>query len=205
MRMVQQSYEIIKFPENALQEIEADARTCYQSHDKITDESAEKLACKLIDKGHGAMLEFADVKVKFITNRGISHELVRHRPCSFAQESTRYVRYNDVDFIEPEWWLRAKVDQRQSWLDAMCSAEEKYTALLDSGLSPQDARGVLPADTKTEIRVKTNIREWRHIFSLRCARSAHPQMRSLLAPLLADFKQLMPVFFDDISSELLTV
>ena len=100
MKLIRQSHKIISIPENILQTIESIGRTCYKSEDKITESSAEGFVNKLINKKHHAMIEFGDIIVKFITNRGVTHELVRHRLCSFAQESTRYVRYDgEMEFL----------------------------------------------------------------------------------------------------------
>jgi thymidylate synthase (FAD) len=155
----------------------------------------------LIDQGHHAMLEFGDIIVRFITNRGVTHELVRHRLCSFAQESTRYVRYDGrMEFIRPVWFDDLSEFDRniETWKSAMLSAENHYRYLLEGGWRPEQAREVLPNSLKTEIVVKANIREWRHIFQLRTSRKAHPQMRALMIPLLTELREKIPVVFDDI-------
>ncbi|MDY6893799.1 MAG: FAD-dependent thymidylate synthase [Thermotogota bacterium] len=179
--------------------MELAGRTCYKSEDNITNESAAKFVKMLIDRKHHAMIEFGDIIVKFITNRGVTHELVRHRLCSFAQESTRYVNYgrDDIKFIKPVWICMEH--QLGLWKLAMSIAEDFYKALLREGWQPQQAREVLPNSLKTEIVVKANIREWRHIFNLRCSKNAHPQMRALMIPLLEELKEKLPVVFDDIT------
>ena len=104
MKIIEQYHEILSLPENNLQMLEKAGRTCYKSEDKITQDSAEKFVDMLVRKGHHAMIEFGDIIVKFVTNRGVTHELVRHRHCSFAQESTRYVKYEgEMEFIKPVW------------------------------------------------------------------------------------------------------
>jgi len=199
MKLIQQSYEILDLPINALQMIEKAGRTCYKSEDKITDESAASFVKGLIKRNHHAMIEFGDITVRFITNRGVTHELVRHRLCSFAQESTRYVRYNgDMEFIIPEWFAEESNYSEAIFMGACYEAENSYKKLLDAGWSPQQAREVLPNSLKTELVVKGNIREWRHIFTLRCANTAHPQMYALMRPLLKELQTKLPILFDDI-------
>ena len=155
----------------------------------------------LIDRKHHAMIEFGDIIVKFVTNRGVTHELVRHRLCSFAQESTRYVNYggDDIVFIKPVWFERSRFLQKLIWKCTIKISETAYKLLLKFKWQPQQAREVLPNSLKTEIVVKANIREWRHIFTLRCNKAAHPQMRALMIPLLEELKEKLPVVFDDIN------
>jgi len=200
MRIVEQSHEIMECSDDALQLIERAGRTCYKSEDKITDDSAERFVKMLIDRGHHAMLEFGWIVVKFITNRGVTHELVRHRPASYAQESTRYVNYggDDIQFIKPVWYEGTSPMAKYLWRRSMNSAETAYKALLGAGWRPEQAREVLPNSLKTEIVAMGNTREWRHIFSLRCSNAAHPQMRALMRPLLAEVRSRIPVLFDDV-------
>jgi thymidylate synthase (FAD) len=209
MKIINQRHEIIALPEQLLETIEKCGRACYKSEDKITPESAPKFVGMLRDRGHHAMIEFGDITVRFITNRGVTHELVRHRHCSFAQESTRYVRYDGgMEFIRPVWCSEGvlsgnitdpTIDLLENrWLYSMRKAEQDYRYLLNSGWRPEQARDVLPNAMKTEIVVKANIREWRHIFTLRTAKAAHPQMRALMLPLLAELKEKLPVVFDDL-------
>jgi thymidylate synthase (FAD) len=167
--------------------------------------SSHKFAKMLIDRGHHAMIEFGDITVRFITNRGVTHELVRHRLFSFAQESTRYVRYDgQMEFIRPVWMsmgsIAQKAPQSPEWVFLnMCEdAEFAYNDLIKKGWRPEQAREVLPNSLKTEIVVKGNIREWRHCFQLRTSRKAHPQIRALMLPLLAELKTKIPVIFDGI-------
>lgn len=190
-----------------LKEIELAARTCYKSEDKISenDESAKKLIKMLITKGHYAMLEHGpSISVKFITDRGVSHELVRHRLASFAQESTRYCNYGSEKFGREITVIQPVFDGDQdcsvitAWENAMADAEKHYMYMLDHGASPQIARSVLPNSLKTEIIVKADITEWRHILKLRTDKAAHPQMRDLMTDLLKWFKFTIPVLFDDI-------
>ena len=205
MKIIEPSYEILTPINGAeLQRIERVARTCYKSEDKIGPGSAEKIISMLIKNDHMAMIEFFDITVKFIHNRGFSHEMVRHRLCSFAQESTRYCNYsadkfeNTITIINPYWLDSDCSFIANLWYDAMQKAEKSYFALIKAGLPAQAARGVLPNDLKTEINVKANLREWRQIFKLRTSSAAHPDMRRVMVPLLQELKNLIPIVFDDL-------
>lgn len=189
-----------------LEKIEQVARTCYKSEGKIQEGSAAKMVASLIKSGHEAMLEHASVTVKFVVDRGISHELVRHRLASFAQESTRYYNYSkddfgsEITFIIPEY-LEYKSEGWNIWKESMKQAEDAYFKMLDFGLSPQQARAVLPNSLKTEVVMTANLREWRHFFKLRALGTTgkpHPQMLEVAVPLLEDMKNLIPVVFDDL-------
>lgn len=192
--------------QKVLQKIEAAARTCYKSEGKIQEGSAAKLVAGLIKSGHEAMLEHASVTVKFVVDRGISHELVRHRLASFAQESTRYCNYSkddfgsEITFIIPDY-LEYKSEGWNIWKESMKQAEDAYFKMLDFGLSPQQARAVLPNSLKTEVVMTANLSEWRHFFKLRALGTTgkpHPQMLEVAVPLLEDMKNLIPVVFDDL-------
>lgn len=192
-----------------LKDIEEDARTCYKSEDKIVEEeceSAKKLLERLIASGHEAMLEHSQLSVKFICDRGVSHEIVRHRLCSFAQESTRYCNYskdkfdNEITVIEPSFY-HGRLQEYATWRLSCEQCERTYFSLLETGSTPQEARSVLPHSLKTEIVVTANFREWRNILKLRTAPDAHPQIRELMIPLLYDLQDTIPVIFDDIEAE----
>jgi len=207
MKIIKPSYEILTPIDGneILKTIENVARTCYKSHNCIKEGSAEKLVSALIKNQHEAMLEFFDITVKFICDRGISHELVRHRTGNYAQESQRYVNYSqdkhggEITFIKPCFWDEEDY-QYQAWEQAAKFAEGTYFELInDFNATPQEARAVLPNSVKTEINVKNDIRNWRHFFKLRTATSAHPQMRELTIPLLEELKSKIPVLFDDIN------
>lgn len=220
MKLIKPFYEILTIinKEEIFKTIEKVARTCYKSEDKITETSAEKMIKSLIKRGHEAMLEFSDITVKFICDRGVSHELVRHRIASFAQESTRYCNYskdkfdNQVTFIIPEWTTfkegsyptvftmpdKENFKGEANWFIHMIHSENIYNELIKDGWQPQQARAVLPNSLKTEINVKMNLREWRHFMKLRTANAAHPQMRELTRPLLDEMKIKLPILFDDI-------
>ena len=222
MKIIKPSYEILTpisetgIPE--LQHIERIARVCYKSEDKISPDgkSAEKMVKMLIDREHEAMLEHGGISVLFICDRGVSHEIVRHRLASFAQESTRYCNYSkekfgtEITFIEPIFFEEDKLGENgllnyKAWAHQCFLAEQQYLRFIGNGCSPQEARSVLPNSLKTELVMTANYREWRHFFKLRCSKAAHPQMRELSIPLLIEFQDLIPVMFDDIYEEVMKV
>ena len=221
MNKIKASYEILtpisEGGTKELQHIEKIGRVCYKSEDYITEdgESARKFVAMLIRNGHEAMIEHSFLSVKFTVDRGVSHELVRHRIASFAQESTRYCNYAKDKFgaecafidLEPGIMLDNKMKKMSGeeialvmaeWTRAMEDAERHYMRLLELGATPQIARAVLPNSTKTEITVSANYREWRNFFKLRVPADVHPQMREVTIPLLKELKGMIPVIFDDI-------
>lgn len=221
MRKVKSNYEILtpisKGGIKELQHIEKIGRICYKSEDRITDdgESAKKFVAMLIKAGHEAMIEHSSLSVKFTVDRGVSHELCRHRIASFAQESTRYCNYSNDKFgtectyidLTDGIALDNKMKNMSAdiinsvlteWVLAMEDAENHYMKMIELGATPQIARSVLPNSTKTEITITANYREWRNFFKLRVAQAAHPQMREVTIPLLNELKTLLPVIFDDI-------
>jgi thymidylate synthase (FAD) len=209
MKLIKPYYEILNPPvdgEKTLKSIERAGRTCYKSEDKITSDSAEKFVKMLIDRGHESVLEHVSLSVLFVCDRGVSHEIVRHRIASFSQESTRYCNYGKsggVTFIIPAFIEGDVMDIHKKenilWRRAMERAEETYLSLLQLGWSPQRARSVLPNSLKTEIVVTANLREWRTIFKQRTSPDAHPQMRELMCPLLDELKKSIPAVFADIT------
>jgi thymidylate synthase (FAD) len=201
-----------------LKKIEKASRTCYKSEDKINAESAKRLIAMIIKKGHESCLEHEKITVRIITDRGVTHEIVRHRIASYSQESTRYCNYGnqeEITVILPSWYYEVherymdiKHDLKDpifwryySWLMACGKAEECYMRMIKEGASPQEARSVLPNSLKTEIVVTMNLREWRHFFRLRTAKAAHPDMRAIAIPLFKEFKEKISVIFDDITVE----
>ena len=209
MKIIESSYEILD-PQPLdgmaiLKQIEKAGRTCYKSEEKITDISCEEFVAKLVKRGHHAMIEHGpSISVKFICCRGFTHELVRSRLCSYAQESTRYVNYfkkTEITCIRPFNWNNWEEANKEAWLTAMKAAEKYYMFLIQNGAKPQEARGVLPIDVKTEIVCKANIREWRHILTIRTANAAHPSMHQIMRPLLKEFQEKIPVLFEDIKYE----
>lgn len=208
MKIVNASYRIETPIDGAeiLKRIEKAGRTCYKSEDRITEESAKEFVRKLIERGHESVLEHESITVRFICDRSISHEIVRHRIASFSQESTRYCNYgndrfgNELTFINP-CFLQGNTMAYCEWCNAMEFAECAYFDMLEDGCTPQEARSVLPNSTKTEVVMTANLREWRHFLKLRTAKAAHPQMRELTVPLLKELQKQIPVVFDDIKED----
>lgn len=200
MTIIEQSHEILQIPNNSLILIEQAGRTCYKSEGKISEGSAEKFAKMLLKSNHESVLEHISISVRFITNRGVTHELVRHRLCAFSQESTRYVKYDkgNMEFINPVWIEEWTQEQKDIWKSSLENSELMYKKLMESGSTAERAREVLPNSLKTEIVVTANLRQWRHIFNLRCHKRAHPQIRSLMINCCRDFKGKIPILFDDI-------
>lgn len=205
MKIIKAGFDILSPVNGAeiLKAIEQAGRVCYKSEDKITDGSAEKFVAGIIKRGHEAVLEHQSITVKFIVDRGVSHEIVRHRLAAYCQESTRYCNYskdgfgNEITVIEPCFWDENS-PQMKAWEAAMDEAQTHYLALLEMGATPQEARSVLPNSLKTEVVMTANIREWRHFFKLRTAPAAHPQMREVAIALLTEFQRLIPIVFNDI-------
>ena len=205
MKIVNPHFEILGQVDGPaiLQHIERCGRVCYKSEDKITETSAQTFVGNIIKRGHEAVLEHASVTVKFVVDRGVSHEIVRHRLAAYCQESTRYCNYSkdgfggEITVIKPHY-LEAGTRAFACWRGACETAESAYFSLLEWGGSPQEARAVLPNSLKTEVVMTANLREWRHFFTLRTAPAAHPQMREVAIPLLCRMQELIPVVFDDI-------
>lgn len=185
--------------------IERVARTCYKSEDKIKPGSAAVMLKKLRERGHGAMLEHCFASVRIVCDRGVSHELVRHRLASFAQESTRYCDYTQGKFgaeittvLPPAECVPEGVRQefRERRRELFSQVEAQYQWEREHGIEPQIARGVLPTALKTEIWMTANLREWMHVFSLRLAPQAHPQMREVMREVALAFAREVPELFD---------
>lgn len=205
MKVIRPSFEIVGDinPTEILKNLEYCARTCYKSEGLITDSSAEPLLRRILKSGHESVIEHEKITVKIICDRGVSHELVRHRIASFSQESTRYCNYskdkfgNELTFIKPCFWEDASVEYR-IWEKQMQTIEENYLQLIRLGAAPEQARSILPNSLKTEIVVTMNFREWRHFFRLRTSKRAHPQMREISIAIFKAFYELFPALFDDI-------
>ena len=222
MKLIRPSYEILTQldPIQLLKNIEAAGRTCYKSEEKITEDSASKFVPMLLARGHESVLEHQSFSVKFICDRAVSHEIVRHRLASFSQESTRYCNYSnnkfdgELTFIIPEWISIEQIELVQhlnehtyfkveegvnTWYHLVNESQNSYRRLIKIGWKPEQARSVLPNSLKTEIVVTANIREWRTIFKQRTSKAAHPQMRELMCPLLDELKAMLPELFNDIT------
>jgi thymidylate synthase (FAD) len=215
MQVIKAGYEILDTlnGEEILKKIEKIARVCYKSEDLIGEGTAEKMVRALIKRGHEAMLEHFSFSVKFIVDRGVSHEIVRHRVASFAQESTRYCNYGskggEITVIEPCYFnvdgVNLSVDNWSerygAWVSACMEAEKSYLRILADGATPQEARAVLPTSLKTEVVMTANLREIRHFLALRAVGitgKPHPQMLEVAVPLLKELHEKIPVVFDDL-------
>ena len=204
MKIIEPSFEIMPVNgEEILKNIERAGRTCYKSEDKITEDSARKFVAAIIKSGHESVIEHEKITVRIICDRGVTHEIVRHRIASYSQESTRYCNYandkfgNELTFIRPFYWENEPV-KKAIWTTSMERVEKNYKELIRLGASPQEARAILPNSLKTEIVVTMNLREWRHFLKLRTSPAAHPQIREVAIPILKKFKELVPFVFNDI-------
>ena len=208
MKIINPSVEIIDCPdsETILKTIELCGRVCYKSEDRITEESAKKFINSVLKSGHESVLEHMKITVKVICDRGVTHEIVRHRLASYSQESTRYCNYandkfgNELTFIEPCFWGEDSIPYHE-WVIAMKNAEDSYLTMLAYGAKPEEARSVLPNSLKTEIVMTMNIREWRHFFKMRCSTRAHPQMREVALMILGEFQKRVPLLFDEVKTQ----
>ena len=212
MKIIDPSFEFIHAParEEAYRVIAAAMRNCYRAELNTMPATDEQMVEKAVKLNHLSLLEFVDVTVNITCDRGVTHELVRHRLCSFAQESTRYCSYNgekfgrELTFVRPSWVVKDPEcatdtsEKYQDWLAHMYSSEKAYMAMLDHGASAQEARAVLPNSLAAKIAVKANLREWIYIFRMRCDVPAHPDMRATMKPILASMLDLYPVVFQPI-------
>ena len=227
----------------ALAHIEYAARASHRSEDGQTDESAERfIRAVVLQHGDWSVVEHVSASVEFLVDRGITHEIVRHRIASYTQESTRFVYYAKKmapSFVYPkpevecEWCLAGIEPLRSngnviagelwrhyqptptslvgpllgvcqysdSWLNSISQCEKSYRSLLDDKWRPQEARSVFPNALASKIIVTMNLRTWRHFFLMRTSKEAHPQMRQVTIPLLAEFQRLVPVLYEDIAPE----
>lgn len=206
MRVIEPYFEILDKinGEDILRKIELCGRVCYKSENSITSESSQKFVNNIIKSGHESVLEHEKITVRIICDRGVTHEIVRHRIASYSQESTRYCNYSkdkfdgELTFIKPCYW-NEESENYKLWEESMKQVEQTYMKMIFSGATPQEARSVLPNSLKTEIVVSMNLREWRHFFGLRTSEKAHPQMREIAIPILNEFRRLIPIVFDDIA------
>ena len=206
MKILKAEFEILT-PINSeyiLTSLEKAGRTCYKSEKEITFDTAKKFVSKLIKKGHESVVEHQSISVKIVCDRGISHELVRHRLASYSQESQRYCNYkDDIIFILPCWIDINCIGNEDFnlWYEMCEQSESNYKKLISIGWNPEEARCVLNNSVKTELVMTANLREWRHFFKLRAEElygRPHPQMLEITIPMLEKFKKLIPVIFDNI-------
>ena len=205
MKLIKPRFEIIGEHDwyDILKHIEKIGRTCYQSHNSLCDFARTiNFVDSLIKRGHESILEFYDIEVRFICDRAIANQIVRQRICSFVQSSTRYCNYSkdkfggEITCIDKGYFTDYK--HKTEWINTLRTCEEQYLKMIEQGYSPERARDVLPLTTATELVVKTNLREWRHILKLRTAKECHPDLLDLTVPLLKELKELIPIIFDDI-------
>ncbi|MDX9694206.1 MAG: FAD-dependent thymidylate synthase [Bacteroidales bacterium] len=186
-----------------LKQIEKAGRTAYKSEDQITMNSAVEFVEMINKRGHHSVIEHECVTVRIICDRGVTHEIVRHRLASYTQESTRYCNYTkgkfgaEITVIKPCFW-NENDEKYIVWKETIHQLEISYNKLIELGASPQEARSVLPNSLKTEIVMTMNLREWKHFFKLRTSEGAHPQMREIAVPLLKEFQSKIPIIFDDL-------
>ncbi len=205
MRIIEPYFEILDELDGKkmLQKIERIGRVCYKSEDLITEDSAEKFIRNILKRGHESVIEHEKISVKMVCDRGVTHEIVRHRVASYSQESTRYCNYqkdkfgNELTFIKPVFW-KEDSPEYALWKESMQQIEDQYMKLIEMGASAQEARSILPNSLKTEIVVTMNLREWRHFFRLRTAGAAHPQIREIAGMVLEEFRRQIPVVFDEL-------
>ena len=206
MKIIKPGFEILDEFDGMemIRKIEKIGRVCYKSEEKINNDSAKEFISNILKRGHESVIEHEKVSVRIICDRGVSHEIVRHRIASYSQESTRYCNYSKEKFgkeltlIKPIFWNEDS-EEYQLWFKTMKIIEETYNKFMEMGVEPQQARSILPNSLKTEIIVTMNLREWKHFFILRTAPNAHPQMREVACPILQEFKKRIPIIFDDIN------
>lgn len=208
MRVITPGFEVLDEinGKEILKRLEIIGRVCYKSENKVTDTSAADFIRRIVNSGHESVIEHEKVSVRIICDRGVSHEIVRHRIASYSQESTRYCNYykdvfgKELTVIAPVYW-QVDTQKYKIWLETVQAIENNYNQLISMGAKPEEARSILPNSLKTEIIVTMNLREWRHFFKLRTGKRAHPQMREVAIPMLRWFQKNIPVIFEDIMIE----
>lgn len=209
MKVIKPSFRIEQElnEKDVLRAIERAGRTCYKSEDMVNENSAERFVKGLIKRGHESVIEHEKITVRIICDRGVSHEIVRHRIASYSQESTRYCNYcndkfgKELSFIEPCFFNSESEEDKKNkeiWTESMKFIEKSYNMLIENGAKPEEARSILPNSLKTEIIVTMNLRSWRNFFKLRTDKSAHPQIREISNMILDEFKIKLPVIFGDL-------
>lgn len=206
MKIIEPSATLIRPHEGhgitCLRFIEQMARISHKSEDAQTEDSWKKfIEIVVMQHGDFSVIEHATATVIFRVDRGISHELVRHRLFSYTQESTRFVNgrkaYPEgLEFIAPENVTGLEAQMIMS--NQLLESERKYFQLLESGVRPQEARAVLLNALASTIGMTGNLRNWRWFFLARTTKESHPDMRRVTIPLLEQFKQRIPILYDDI-------
>jgi thymidylate synthase (FAD) len=195
-------HEIVKVLEQV-------ARTCYKSHDKITDdgESAIRLLQTLANSGHGAMFEHYSITMRYVSNIAAYKDLTRHRPASYAIESSRWCNYskgkfgNEIKFLSPVEIPKNSLTY-QVWINAMQKAEDYYMTMASMGAKPDELSLLLPQSTAAEFNITANLREWEHIFNLRAVGHSRPCVKQIMQPTLELFHSKIPVVFDAVYKKL---
>ena len=178
-----------------LKHLELCARNCYKNEDKITADSARQMVRKLLELGHEAMIEHYNLTVKLTCDMGVYKDLTRHRHVSYAIESTRYCNYskgkfgNELTVMKP-CHIKEGTPEYQIWLSTMETIEKNYNAMAELGCKPDQLRMLLPHSIKADVIMTANLREWRHIFKLRCAPAAHPTVQEVMKMLLGTLKRI---------------
>ena len=205
MKIIEPSVELVEDFDAAavIQKLERAGRVCYKSEGNIKADSAEKFIRGIIKRGHESVIEHATVSFKIVCDRGVTHELVRHRLASYSQESSRFCDYSagkfggELTFIKPCFWTDDD-ENFQLWKATMAQLEKTYLAMRAAGARPEEARSILPNSLKTEIFVTMNLRELRHFLKLRTAKAAHPQMREVALKIYQILVDKLPAVFDDL-------
>lgn len=204
MKLVEPLIEVEKYDGiKIMKRLEKASRTCYRSEDIINEESYKKLLRNCINRGHESILEHEKITIRMICDIGVYKDLTRHRFGSFSIESTRYCNYekdkfsNELKMIKPVN-MSEESDIYNCWLKTVKDIENSYMEMARFGALPDQLRMILPHSTAAVVTMTANIREWRHILSLRCSKMAHPAIQQLLIPLLLKFKTDMPELFDSI-------
>lgn len=212
MEIVKRSVEMVNEPkyEELLDTVTRAGHNCYKAETVDTQEHKEKFIRGIIKRGHEAVLEFSNIDVHIVADRSFMGQLTRHRLCHFCVESARYNNYasnkngNEIAVIVP-----ADIDENsrefETWYRGCAESENSYTDLISAGVKPETARSVLPMCLATSIFCGANIREWRHIFRLRCDSHAQIDIRLVMKELLAMMYEKYPVFFEDLAKEFLVV
>jgi len=186
-----------------MKNLERACRTCYRSEDKITEESYKTLLKNCINRGHESILEHEKITIRMICDIGVYKDLTRHRHASFSIESTRYCNYgkdkfeNQIKFIKPVN-IEEGTEIYEEWKKSLEEIEKHYIKMAELGATPDQMRMILPHSTAALVTMTANIREWKHILSLRCTKHAHPAVEQVMIPLLIHFKKNMPEIFENI-------
>ena len=205
MKIIEPSVELVGEidSEKIMRHIELAGRVCYKSESRISDKTAEKFIANIIKSGHESVIEHVSLTFKIICDRGVTHEIVRHRLASYSQESSRYCDYSndkfggELTFIKPCFWSEDD-ENFLLWKNTMAQLEKTYLEMRKNGARPEQARSILPNSLKTEIFMTANLREWRHFLKLRTANRAHPQMREVALKIYKILHENLPILFSDI-------